>query len=88
MGCSNCGSGGGLPGGCKNNGNCSTSGCNKLDVFDWLSDVELAPGQRKYDIVEVRFKGTRKGFFRISGGLDYRRTSKSSNEKEKSSRYY
>jgi cell fate regulator YaaT (PSP1 superfamily) len=70
MGCSNCGSGGGLPGGCKNNGNCSTSGCNKLDVFDWLSDVELAPGQRKYDIVEVRFKGTRKGFFRISGGLD------------------
>lgn len=70
MGCSNCGSGGGLPGGCKNNGNCSTSGCNKLDVFDWLSGVELASGQKKYDIVEVRFKGTRKGFFRISGGLD------------------
>ncbi len=70
MGCSSCGSGGGLPGGCKNNGNCGTGGCNKLDVFDWLAGVELAPGQRKYDIAEIRFKGTRKGFFRISGGLD------------------
>lgn len=70
MGCSSCSSGGGLPGGCKNNGNCSTSGCNKLDVFDWLSGVELAPGQRKYDIAEVRFKGTRKSFFRNSAGLD------------------
>ncbi|MFK7755452.1 MAG: stage 0 sporulation family protein [Flavobacteriales bacterium] len=70
MGCSSCGSGGGLPGGCKNNGNCGTSGCNKLDVFDWLSGVELAPGQKKYDIAEVRFKGTRKAFFRNSAGLD------------------
>jgi len=70
MGCSNCGSGGGLPGGCKNNGNCGTSGCNKLDVFDWLADIELAPGQKKYDIAEVRFKGTRKNFFRIPTGMD------------------
>jgi len=70
MGCSNCGSGGSLPGGCKNNGNCGVSGCNKLEVFDWLSGVELAPNQKKYDIAEVRFKGTRKGFFRMTGGLD------------------
>jgi len=70
MGCSNCGSGGGLPGGCKNNGNCGTSGCNKLDVFDWLADIELAPGQKKYDIAEVRFKGTRKNFFRIPSSID------------------
>jgi predicted nucleic acid-binding protein len=25
------------PAGCKSNGYCSTSGCNKLDVFDWLA---------------------------------------------------
>ncbi len=70
MGCSNCGSGGGLPGGCKNNGNCGTSGCNKLDVFDWLADIDLAPGQKKYDVAEVRFKGTRKHFYRIPSGMD------------------
>lgn len=70
MGCSNCGSGGGLPGGCKNNGNCGSSGCNKLDVFDWLADIELAPGQKKYDIAEVRFKGSRKNFYRIPSSMN------------------
>ena len=64
MGCSNCGSGGGLPGGCKNNGNCSTSGCNKLDVFDWLSNMSLPSGQAPFNIVEVRFKNGRKHFFK------------------------
>ncbi|MFM9006734.1 MAG: regulatory iron-sulfur-containing complex subunit RicT [Flavobacteriales bacterium] len=71
MGCSSCSSGGsGLPGGCKNNGACGTYGCNKLEVFDWLAGMELPQGQKPFDIVEIRFKNSRKGFFRNSGNLE------------------
>ena len=63
MACTNCNSGG-TPAGCKSNGSCGTYGCNSLDVFDWLSDISLPAGKQAFDIVEVRFKGTRKTFFR------------------------
>lgn len=64
MGCSSCGSDGGTPRGCKNNGTCSSGGCNKLEVYDWLANIALPSGQKAYDIVEVRFKNSRKGFYR------------------------
>lgn len=64
MGCSNCSSGGGTPRGCKNNGTCSSGGCNKLEVYDWLANIALPNGQTPYDILEVRFKNSRKTFFR------------------------
>jgi hypothetical protein len=64
MGCSSCSTGNGLPAGCKNNGACGTYGCNKLDVFDWLSGVPLADGQKAFDVVEVRFKNSRWMFLR------------------------
>ncbi len=70
MGCSSCSSNNGLPGGCKNNGACGTYGCNKLDVFDWLAGMELPMGQKVFDIVEVRFKNSRKGFYRNSSNLE------------------
>lgn len=69
MGCSSCGSGGGTPRGCKNNGTCSSGGCNKLEVYDWLANVSLPAGQAPYDIVEIRFKNSRKAFYRNSKGL-------------------
>jgi cell fate regulator YaaT (PSP1 superfamily) len=69
MGCSNCSSGGGSPRGCKNNGTCSSGGCDKLEVFDWLANVDLPEGQTSYDIVEVRFKNSRKAFYRNSKNL-------------------
>ncbi len=69
MGCTSCGSGGGTPGGCKNNGTCSSGGCNKLEVYDWLANMEQPNGQTPYDIVEVRFKNSRKGFFRNTKNL-------------------
>ena len=34
----------------------------KLDVYDWLSDIPEA--QQANDLVEVRFKNTRKGYYR------------------------
>ena len=67
MGCGGCSSGGcgsGLPRGCRNNGNCGSGGCNKLSVFDWLSNINLPSGQESFKGVEVRFKGSRKEFFR------------------------
>ena len=63
MSCQNCSNGNGVPNGCKSNGSCGTGGCNKLEVYDWLADVQLPNGQKTYDIIEVRFKSSRKGFF-------------------------
>jgi cell fate regulator YaaT (PSP1 superfamily) len=37
-------------------------GANKLDEFDWLADLPFDP--RYNEVIEVRFKNTRKGFFR------------------------
>ncbi|MDX1326335.1 MAG: regulatory iron-sulfur-containing complex subunit RicT [Arenibacter sp.] len=70
MGCSSCSTGkDGQPKGCKNNGTCGTDGCNKLTVFDWLSNMSLPNGQKPFDCVEVRFKNSRKEFFRNSENL-------------------
>ena len=68
MGCGNCSSGGcgTTPKGCKNNGNCGTSGCNKLEVFDWLAGMSRSAGDQ---YVEVRFKNTRKEYFLNSDKL-------------------
>ena len=67
MGCSSCSTKtGDTSPGCKNNGTCGTSGCNKLNVYDWLADMELPEGQKPFNVVEVRFKGSRKEFFRNS----------------------
>lgn len=70
MGCNSCSSGGGKPNGCRTNGTCSTSGCNKLEVYDWLANIDLPGGQQPYDILEVRFKNSRKDFFRNSEKLN------------------
>ncbi len=55
----------GVPAGCNNNGSCGTGGgCNKLNVFDWLGNMSLPGGQKPFDLIEVRFKNSRKDFFR------------------------
>jgi cell fate regulator YaaT (PSP1 superfamily) len=41
---------------------CLDTGSNKLDTFNWLNDIP--ENYHKCDIVEVRFKNTRKGYFR------------------------
>lgn len=70
MGCSSCSTGkDGQPRGCKNNGTCGSDGCNKLTVFDWLSNMSLPNGHTPFDCVEVRFKNSRKEFFRNKENL-------------------
>ena len=41
MSCGSCNTKSGSPKGCKNNGVCGTDGCNKLNVFDWLTNLDL-----------------------------------------------
>lgn len=55
--------------GCKSNGGCITGGCNRLNVFDWLSNMDIS-AENKFDVVEVRFKSGRKDFFRNSEKLE------------------
>lgn len=66
MGCGNCGSGtNGKPSGCKSNGNCSSGGCNKMNVFDWLGTIPLPSGAKPFPIIEVSFNsGSRKEYFK------------------------
>ena len=72
MGCATCANndGSGTPTGCRNNGTCSSGGCNKLEVFDWLANMEVPAGRKAFDCVEVRFKNSRKSFFRNINTLD------------------
>ncbi len=60
---------------CDNRGNVQEApdraqcGCNKLAIHDWLKDI---PGDQQYsDIIEVRFKNTRKGFYRNVNDLRF-----------------
>jgi len=39
-----------------------------MTVFDWLDGVPIPEGQRPFDIVEIRFKRNRKGYYRIGQG--------------------
>ncbi len=66
-GCSTCSTTSGGTGGCQNNGTCGTSDCNKMNSFDWLSHMGI-PQVDNFDIVEVKFKGGRKEYFR---NVDY-----------------
>jgi len=65
MGCTSCSTGkDGQPKGCKNNGTCGTDSCNKLTVFDWLSNMTLPNGATPFNWVEVRFKNGRKVYYK------------------------
>ncbi len=69
-----CGSGacgtkkdGSAPGGCQSHGNCSTGGCNRMNVHDWLANLPFADPESNCRIVEVSFNnGSRKDFFKNS----------------------
>ena len=67
MGCGSCSSSkdGGKPGGCQSNGGCSTGGCNRLNVHDWLLNLPFSDPESNCKVIEVSFKqGSRKEFFR------------------------
>jgi len=47
----------------------NTDSCNKLNAIDWLKDIPETASSYT-DIVEVRFKNTRKGFYRNVNNID------------------
>jgi cell fate regulator YaaT (PSP1 superfamily) len=65
MGCGSCSTGGCTPSGCKSNGSCLTDGgCSKLDVYDWLVDMDMPANYKPFPYVEIRFKGSRKEYYK------------------------
>lgn len=54
--------------GCSSGG-CSSGGCTKMNSFDWLSNMD-APAAGRYHIVEIKFKGGRKEYFRNKNKLN------------------
>ncbi len=66
MGCGSCGTVvNGKPAGCKSNGGCSTGGCNRMNVHDWLANLPFSDPSASCAIVEVSFNnGSRKDFYR------------------------
>ncbi len=70
MACNSCSTAkDGQPKGCRNNGTCGSDSCNKLTVFDWLSNMSLPSGQEPFKGVEVRFKNGRKQYYRNTENL-------------------
>lgn len=64
MGCSGCSSKGGCSsGGCSSGGGCLTGGCQKMEVYDWLSNLDMPSNYKPFQIIEVKFKGSRKEFY-------------------------
>lgn len=73
MGCGSCSNSttkSGLPKGCKNNGTCGSDGCNKLNSYDWFANIQFSEEPRIPEVVEVKFKGTRKGFYKNFNNFD------------------
>ncbi len=69
MGCTSCSTG--KPGGCKSNGGCSTGGCNRMNVHDWLANLPFSDPESSCRIIEVSFnQGSRKDFYR-NNSLNY-----------------
>ncbi len=69
MGCGSggCGTKNGAPGGCQSHGSCSTGGCNRMNVHDWLANLPYADPESNCRIIEVSFNnGSRKDFYKNS----------------------
>ena len=70
MGCGSCSTGAcSTAGGCGRKGGCATGGCNKLNTFDWFNGMKSPTKTEFENIYEVRFKNTRKSFFKNVNGL-------------------
>ncbi len=66
MGCGSCGtSKDGAPGGCQSHGSCSSGGCNRMNVHDWLANLPFSDPESNCRIVEISFNnGSRKDYFK------------------------
>jgi cell fate regulator YaaT (PSP1 superfamily) len=49
----------------------TASGCAKLSSFNWLGDLPRNSSPKVFEFVEVRFKNSRKDFFRIQSDQEF-----------------
>ncbi|MEO6490029.1 MAG: regulatory iron-sulfur-containing complex subunit RicT [Ferruginibacter sp.] len=66
MGCGSCGTGkDGAPGGCQSHGHCSSGGCNRMNVHDWLANLPFSDPESNCRVVEISFNnGSRKDYYK------------------------
>jgi cell fate regulator YaaT (PSP1 superfamily) len=57
----------------QKNENINQHSCCKLDAYDWLADINLVDDKRQFDCIEVRFKNSRKEFFRLQEDIKVKR---------------
>ena len=57
-----------IPGTAENSSTFRPS-CAKLDSFNWLKTIELEPDENRVDLVEIRFKNSKKDFFKVMYGI-------------------
>ncbi len=58
----------------KNSGKCDITKahkCSKLDSYNWLKNIEQPETYKPFEFLEVRFKNSRKEFFRITENIEY-----------------
>jgi cell fate regulator YaaT (PSP1 superfamily) len=67
MGCGSCSTGSCSTGGCG--GGCKSGGCNKLNTHDWFSGMQQPTASESDNVYEVRFKNTRKEFFKNANSI-------------------
>jgi len=60
----------GIPEPSQKNSGVSQHRCSKFDTYDWIKSIPLPPGHVPLDIVEVRFKNSRKDFFRVPPDME------------------
>lgn len=62
-----------VPGDVQINENTTQHSCCKLDSYNWLEDIDSIIRDQKFDCVEIRFKNSRKDFFKLPTGLYLKR---------------
>jgi cell fate regulator YaaT (PSP1 superfamily) len=50
---------------------CLSNGCSKHSIYNWVDDLPEIP--QNYDVIEVQFKNTRKGFYRNVNNISLKR---------------
>jgi cell fate regulator YaaT (PSP1 superfamily) len=67
MGCAGCNNAkDGVPTGCGSKGHCTSGSCNKMNTYDWLTNMDLHD-PTEYQYMEVSFKsGAHKDFFKTN----------------------
>lgn len=71
MGCTGCSTdGNGVPKGCGSKGHCTSGRCNKMNTFDWLSQLDIRDPS-EFEFLEISFKqGSRKDFYKVNPYAD------------------